>query len=141
MLVSPANISGVLRFTPRRFSDARGLFSESWNKRTLEKARVFLPNFVQDNHSLSRQVATAGGLHYQAPPDAQGKLVRCGLGRIFDVAVYARVKSPTYGHWHGEELSCDNGALLWIPAGFLLGFMTLEPESEIIYKCTDHCAP
>lgn len=140
MRVSPTNISGVLRLTPRQLSDARGVFSESWNKRTLEKVGVFLPDFVQDNHSLSNRVGTVRGLHYQAPPHAQGKLVRCGRGRIFDVAVDARVKSPTYGHWYGEELSFENGAQLWIPAGCLHGFMTLEPESEIIYKCTDYYA-
>ena len=73
-------LPGVLRLTPRRFGDARGFFSESWNKRTLEEAGVHLPDFVQDNHSLSDQVGTVRGLHYQAPPHAQGKLVRCGRG-------------------------------------------------------------
>lgn len=141
MQVDLTGITGVLRLTPRRFGDSRGFFSESWNQRTLEEAGVFLPAFVQDNHSLSRQVGTVRGLHYQSPPHAQGKLVRCGQGRIFDVAVDARVGSPTFGAWHGEELSLDNGVQLWIPAGFLHGFMTLEPDSEIVYKCTAHYAP
>ena len=132
MLVSPTNFSGILRFISRRFGDARGHFSESWNKRTLEEAGVFLPDFVQDNHSLSSQVGTMRGLYYEAPPYAQGKLVRCGRGRIFDVAVDARMKSPTYGSWYGEELSFENGAQLWITAGVLHGFITLEPESEMI---------
>lgn len=98
-------------------------------------------DFVQDNHSLSRDVATIRGLHFQAPPHAQGKLVRCGRGTLFDVAVDVRKGSPTYGQWLGEELSFDNGKQLWIPAGFLHGFVTREPDTEIIYKCTDHYAP
>lgn len=141
MEIVATRLAGVLRLTPRRFGDSRGFFSEIWNKRTLEDAGVHLPDFVQDNHSLSSQVGTVRGLHYQAPPHAQGKLVRCGRGRIFDVAVDARVGSPAYGKWHGEELSFENGAQLWIPAGFLHGFVTLEPGSEIIYKCTDYYAP
>jgi dTDP-4-dehydrorhamnose 3,5-epimerase len=96
---------------------------------------------VQDNHSLSSQVGTVRGLHYQSPPHAQAKLVRCGRGRIFDVAVDVRSGSATYGQWFGVELSFENGKQLMIPAGFLHGFMTLEPDSEIIYKCTDFYAP
>ncbi|MFG6581122.1 dTDP-4-dehydrorhamnose 3,5-epimerase [Sulfitobacter sp. 1A13191] len=140
MLVEKTNIAGVLRLTPRRFGDARGFFSESWNRQTLEIAGVKLPEFVQDNHSLSHKVGTVRGLHYQAPPHAQGKLVRCGRGRIYDVAVDVRVGSPTFGHWHGEELSFENGRQLWVPAGFLHGFMTLDPDSEIVYKCTGYYA-
>ncbi len=124
--------------TPARHGDARGFFSESWNRRTLRQAGVDLPEFVQDNHSLSRQAGTVRGLHYQAPPHAQGKLVRCGRGRLFDVAVDAREGSPTYGQWFGAELSFENGRQLWIPAGFLHGFVTREPDSEIVYKCTAH---
>jgi len=134
-------LSGVLILTPRRFDDARGFFSESWNRRTLEGLGLRLPEFVQDNHSLSAQAGTLRGLHYQSPPHAQGKLVRCGRGRLFDVAVDIRKGSPTYGRWIGEELSFDNGRQLWIPAGFLHGFVTREPDTEIIYKCTDHHAP
>eukprot|EP00003_Mantamonas_plastica_P019760 TRINITY_DN32104_c0_g1_i1.p1 TRINITY_DN32104_c0_g1~~TRINITY_DN32104_c0_g1_i1.p1 ORF type:complete len:188 (-),score=17.43 TRINITY_DN32104_c0_g1_i1:65-628(-) len=134
-------LQDVLRITPPRFGDHRGLFSESWNKTRLADAGLVLPEFVQDNHSLSREVGTVRGLHFQSPPHAQGKLVRCGRGRIFDVAVDVRKGSPSYGQWHGEELSFDNGVQLWIPAGFLHGFMTLEPDSEIVYKCTDHYSP
>lgn len=141
MMVEKTNLQGVLILTPKRFGDHRGFFSESWNRKTLEAEGVHLPEFVQDNHSLSREVGTVRGLHFQSPPHAQGKLVRCGRGRIFDVAVDARKGSPTYGQWVGEELSFENGRQLWIPAGFLHGFMTLEPESEIVYKCTDHYAP
>jgi dTDP-4-dehydrorhamnose 3,5-epimerase len=134
-------LPGVLVLTPRRFGDERGFFSESWNRRTLSQAGLDLPEFVQDNHSLSRRVGTVRGLHYQSPPHAQGKLVRCGRGRLFDVAVDARRSSPTYGQWVGEELSFENGRQLWIPAGFLHGFVTREPDTEIVYKCTDHYDP
>ncbi|MTH80337.1 dTDP-4-dehydrorhamnose 3,5-epimerase [Paracoccus aestuariivivens] len=126
---------------PRRFGDSRGFFSESWNRKTLREAGVELPEFVQDNHSMSSTVGTLRGLHFQSPPHAQGKLVRCGRGRLFDVAVDIRKGSPTYGKWVGEELSFENGRQLWIPAGFLHGFVTREPDTEICYKCTDHYAP
>lgn len=141
MQIEETTLSCVLILTPRRFGDHRGFFSESWNRRTLAEAGVTLPEFVQDNHSMSAQTGTVRGLHFQSPPHAQGKLVRCGRGAIFDVAVDARRGSPTYGQWFGLELSYDNGKQLWIPAGFLHGFMTLQPDSEIIYKCTDHYAP
>ncbi len=97
--------------------------------------------WVQDNHSLSSQVGTVRGLHFQAPPHAQDKLVRCGRGALFDVAVDIRRGSPTYGQWVGYELSFENGRQLLIPKGFLHGFATLQPETEIIYKCSDYYAP
>jgi len=140
MLIETTSLPGVLRLTPKRFGDARGFFAETWNKRALSEAGLDL-DFVQDNHSLSAQVGTVRGLHFQAPPDAQGKLVRCGRGAIFDVAVDIRKGSPTYGHWLGEELSFENGVMLWVPAGFAHGFMTRQPDSEIIYKCTNYYAP
>lgn len=141
MKIEKTPLPGVLVLTPRRFGDDRGFFSETWNRRTLENAGVHLPDFVQDNHSISREVGTLRGLHYQAPPHAQGKLVRCGRGRLFDVAVDARRGSPTYGQWFGLELSFENGHQLWIPAGFLHGFVTREPDTEVVYKCTDYYAP
>jgi dTDP-4-dehydrorhamnose 3,5-epimerase len=98
-------------------------------------------DFVQDNHSLSAQAGTVRGLHYQAPPHAQDKLVRCGRGRLFDVAVDVRRGSPAYGRWWGTELSFENGRQLLVPKGFLHGFMTLEPDTEIVYKCSDYYAP
>ncbi|WP_417242622.1 dTDP-4-dehydrorhamnose 3,5-epimerase [Celeribacter sp.] len=140
-MISTTAIKDVLMLTPRRFGDHRGFFCESWNAATLEAQGVHLPAFVQDNHSLSHEAGTVRGLHFQSPPHAQGKLVRCGRGAIFDVAVDVRKGSPDYGKWVGETLSFENGKQLWIPAGFLHGFMTLEPDSEIIYKCTDHYAP
>lgn len=141
MQIDETPLAGVLILTPRRFADDRGFFSESWNRKTLRAAGLDLPEFVQDNHSLSHQPGTIRGLHYQAPPHAQGKLVRCGRGRLFDVAVDVRRGSPTYGHWFGAELSFENGRQLWIPAGFLHGFITREPDTEVVYKCTDHYAP
>lgn len=141
MLVETTPIADLLLLTPRRHGDARGFFAESWNRRTLEQAGVHLPEFVQDNHSLSAQPGTVRGLHFQAPPHAQGKLVRCGRGRLYDVAVDARRSSPTYGRWFGVELSADCGRQIWIPAGFLHGFVTREADTEIIYKCTAHYAP
>lgn len=98
-------------------------------------------DFVQDNHSVSHDVGTIRGLHFQSPPNAQGKLVRCGNGRLFDVAADIRKGSSTFGDWVGVELSSENGKQLLIPAGFLHGFVTLEPDTEIIYKCTDYYAP
>lgn len=141
MDITETALPGVVLLTPRRFGDARGWFSESWNRRTLREAGLDLPDFVQDNHSFSQARGTIRGLHYQAPPQAQGKLVRCGRGRLLDVAVDARRGSPRYGDWIAEELSAENGRQLWIPAGFLHGFVTLEEETEILYKCTAHYAP
>jgi len=139
--IKETSIPEVLRLTPRRFGDARGWFSESWNRKTLVAAGIDLPEFVQDNHSFSSAMHTVRGLHYQSPPHAQGKLVRCSRGRLLDVAVDVRRGSPTYGHWVTEELSAENGCQLWVPVGFLHGFATLEADTEISYKCTDHYAP
>lgn len=141
MKIEQTKLAGVLILTPRRFEDERGFFSESWNRKTLRAAGLELPEFVQDNHSLSHAPGTLRGLHYQSPPHAQGKLVRCGRGRLYDVAVNVRRGSPTYGQWMGVELSFANGRQLWIPAGFLHGFVTCEVDTEIIYKCTDHYSP
>ena len=133
-------LTGVLLITPRRFGDPRGFFSESWNEaRMAENGLNF--NFVQDNHSLSAQVGTVRGLHFQSPPHAQDKLVRCGRGALFDVAVDIRTGSPTYGQWVGYELSAENGRQLLVPKGFLHGFVTREPDTEICYKCTEYYAP
>jgi dTDP-4-dehydrorhamnose 3,5-epimerase len=140
MQIEETGLSGLKILTPRRFGDARGFFSESWNKRVLA-AHGLDYDFVQDNHSVSAAVNTVRGLHYQAPPHAQAKLVRCGRGRFFDVAVDVRAGSPTFGKWFGVELSFGNGRQLLVPAGFLHGFATREPDTEIIYKCTDYYEP
>jgi dTDP-4-dehydrorhamnose 3,5-epimerase len=136
--ISPSTLNGVHIITPSRFGDERGFFSECWNKKALEEQGLDLPEFVQDNHSLSSKAGTLRGLHFQAPPHAQGKLVRCGQGALFDVAVDIRTGSPQYGHWFGTELSAKNGQQLWVPAGFLHGFITLQDNTEVLYKCTDY---
>lgn len=98
-------------------------------------------DFVQDNHSVSRDVNTLRGLHFQSSPHAQIKLVRCGRGALFDVAVDIRHGSPTYGEWVGVDLTAQNGKQLLIPAGFLHGFITRAPDTEIVYKCSDYYVP
>ena len=133
-------LPGVVVLTPARFGDSRGFFSESWNRKRMAEAGFDI-DFVQDNHSLSAQAGTVRGLHFQAPPRAQAKLVRCGRGRLFDVAVDIRRGSPTYGRWCGVELSFENGRQLLVPEGFLHGFVTRTPDTEIIYKCSDYYAP
>ncbi|MDU8913998.1 dTDP-4-dehydrorhamnose 3,5-epimerase [Aestuariicoccus sp. MJ-SS9] len=140
MEVTPTSIADVLILTPRRFGDARGFFSETWNAKRMREAGLDL-EFVQDNQSLSEKIGTLRGLHFQSPPHAQGKLVRCGHGALYDVAVDIRVGSPTYGQWVGVELTAENGRQLWIPTGFLHGFVTREPDTEILYKCTDFYTP
>ncbi len=140
MQIEDTKLSGVKILTPARFGDHRGFFSESWNKARMEAAGLG-HDFVQDNHSLSHEVGTIRGLHFQSPPHAQAKLVRCGRGCLFDVAVDIRKNSPTFGQWIGVELSFENGKQLLIPEGFLHGFVTREPNTEIIYKCSDYYAP
>ncbi|MEO1362206.1 MAG: dTDP-4-dehydrorhamnose 3,5-epimerase [Pseudomonadota bacterium] len=137
MKITQTALPGVLLLHPRRFEDPRGFFSESWNRQTLA-AQGISTDFVQDNHSLSKATGTVRGLHFQAPPHAQAKLVRCGRGSLFDVAVDIRKGSPTYGQWVGYELSFDNGLQLLIPEGFAHGFVTRAPDTEIIYKCSGY---
>ncbi len=140
MQIEETALPGVLILTPRRFGDDRGYFSEVWNRETLRRQGIDI-DFVQDNHSLSRSAGTVRGLHYQSPPHAQDKLVRCGAGVIFDVTVDARRGSPTYGKWVGVELSAENGRQILVPRGFLHGFVTRAPNSELLYKCSDVYAP
>lgn len=140
MRASRTKIPGVLSIAIDRYDDGRGYFAETYSQRTFVKAGV-LAVFVQDNHSLSRCSGTVRGLHFQAPPHAQAKLVRCGRGSLFDVAVDLRSGSPTFGQWHGEVLSFENGRQLYIPDGFAHGFMTLEGDTEIVYKCSDFYMP
>ena len=138
--VTPTQLPGVLLICPPRFGDTRGFFSESWNRQKMLSHGIDI-DFVQDNHSVSAAVNTVRGLHFQAPPHAQAKLVRCGRGALFDVAVDIRKGSPTFGHWVGYELTAENGLQLLIPEGFLHGFATRVPDTEIIYKCSDYYAP
>lgn len=129
-------MAGVRLLKPRRFGDDRGWFMETYSVAKAKEAGID-DAFVQDNHSLSRQVGTVRGLHFQVPPVAQGKLVRCTAGRILDVAVDVRRGSPTYGRHVAAELSARNGHQLWVPIGFAHGFVTLEPDTEVVYKVTD----
>ena len=140
MQIEQTTLEGVLILTPQRHGDARGFFSESWNKARMEAAGLNF-DFVQDNHSVSATVGTLRGLHYQSPPHAQAKLVRCGRGALWDVAVDFRAGSPTFGQWFGVDLTPENGRQLLIPAEFLHGFVTRASDTEIIYKCTDYYSP
>lgn len=140
MKIEETALAGVLILTPARFGDDRGWFSETWNAARMAAAGLDFA-FVQDNHSRSAAVGTLRGLHYQRPPHAQDKLVRCTAGAILDVAVDIRRGSPTYGKWVGVELSAANGRQLLVPKGFLHGFVTREADTEVQYKCTDLYAP
>ncbi len=133
-------VNPVRLLQPRRFGDDRGWFSETFKEREFSELGG-LGRFVQDNHSLSRAVGTLRGIHFQTPPHAQDKLVRCLRGRIFDIAVDLRGGSPTFGQWVGAELSAENGKQLFVPVGFGHAFLTLEPDAEVIYKVTDYYAP
>jgi len=135
-LVKKTFIDNVVIITPKRYTDDRGFFSETYNARALLDSG-FNQNFVQDNHSLSLEKGTVRGLHYQSPPAAQAKLVRVSRGAVFDIAVDIRVGSPTFGKHVKELLSAENGVQLFVPEGFLHGFITLEPETEVHYKVTD----
>ncbi|GAB0116242.1 dTDP-4-dehydrorhamnose 3,5-epimerase [Acidisoma sp. 7E03] len=136
MKVEKLAIPEVLLITPPKFGDARGFFSETFNAKKLQEATGIAGPFVQDNHSLSVPRGVIRGLHCQLAPFIQGKLVRCVRGAIWDVAVDARVGSPTFGKWVAAELSAENWQQLWIPGGFVHGFCTLEPNTEVVYKVT-----
>lgn len=140
MKIERTDLPGLIVLEPRRFSDARGWFTETWNAARMTEAGLDVP-FVQDNHSLSAKKGTLRGLHYQAPPHAQAKLVRCSRGAIMDVAVDFRKGSPTFGKWTSVELSAENGRQFFVPAGFLHGFLTLCDDTEVQYKCSDFYAP
>lgn len=140
MQIEQTALQGVLVLTPQRFGDDRGWFSETWNAHRMAAAGLDI-NFVQDNHSMSGAAGTLRGLHYQRPPHAQDKLVRCTRGAIFDVTVDIRRGSPTYGQWVGVDLTAENGKQLLVPKGFLHGFVTRTPNTEVQYKCSDVYAP
>ena len=141
--ISNANgqiIEGPLLIKPNVFKDERGFFMESWNsndwKSIIEKSKQEFNLFLQDNHSQS-SIGVLRGLHYQLNPYAQGKLVRCISGEIFDVAVDIRINSPTFGKYVGEFLSSENYLQLWIPEGFAHGFLTISEKAEVVYKTTN----
>ncbi len=131
-------LSGIILITPKRFKDSRGFFMETFRQDLFEHATGQPTPFVQDNHSYSAAPHTVRGLHYQSPPHAQGKLVRCVRGAILDIAVDMRTNSPTYGQHVKAELSAENAAQLWIPPGFLHGFITKFADTEVAYKCTGY---
>ena len=133
MKVVETALPGVLIIEPRVFGDARGFFMETWNALAFAEAGLDLA-FVQDNHSRS-QKGVLRGLHFQNP-FPQGKLVRVARGAVFDVAVDLRWSSPYFGKWFGVELSAENQRMLWVPEGFAHGFLTLEDDTDFLYKCT-----
>ena len=133
MQFEPLALSGLLLLRPARHGDARGWFSEVWRRDQWEAAGV-TADFVQDNQSFSAQQGTVRGLHFQLPPFAQAKLVRCVAGRVLDVAVDIRRSSPTFGQAVAVELTAEGGEQLFIPAGFAHGFCTLEPNTSLAYK-------
>ncbi len=140
MKVETFQIEGPLLIHAEAFADGRGSFRETWNRRGFLDHGIDL-DFVQDNLSCSRLPGTVRGLHFQAPPHAQAKLVRVSRGRILDVAVDFRRGSPSFGKWIGVELSAADGCQLLVPAGFLHGFVTREPDTEVVYKCSAYYAP
>ena len=140
MQIDPTALPEVLILTPRRFGDARGWFMVTYNAARMAEAGIDIA-WVQDNQSFSAVKGTLRGLHYQRPPHAQDKLVRCSRGAILDVAVDFRAGSPRFGQWVGVELSAENGRQLLVPKGFLHGFVTLTDDTEVQYKCSDVYAP
>ena len=137
MNVIDAPLKGLHVFEPEFFEDDRGFFFESWNRRRFSEETGLDVGFVQDNHSRSAKDVLRG-IHYQVLPHAQGKLVRCGHGRVWDVAVDLRRSSPTFAQWYGLELSAENKKQLWIPEGFGHGFIALTDGAELLYKTTDY---
>jgi len=132
-------IKDLVVIEPKVFGDARGFFFESFNQRMFEELTGFTGDFVQDNHSRS-QKGVLRGLHYQIR-QPQGKLVRVVAGSVFDVAVDVRRSSPTFGKWHGVELTSENKRMLWIPPGFAHGFLVTSGSADFLYKTTDYWAP
>lgn len=140
MNVIKTDIPDVLIFEPKVLGDDRGFFFESFSQKVFEEAVGRKVEFVQDNHSKSSK-GVLRGLHYQLEPHAQGKLVRCVAGEVFDVAVDIRKSSPTFGKWVGVNLSAENKRQLWIPEGFAHGFLVVSDMAEFVYKTTNYYHP
>lgn len=140
MNVIKTDIPDVLIFEPKVFGDDRGFFFESFSQKVFEEAVGRKVEFVQDNHSKSCK-GVLRGLHYQLEPYAQGKLVRCVAGEVFDVAVDIRKSSPTFGKWVGVNLSAENKRQLWIPEGLAHGFLVISDMAEFVYKTTNYYHP
>jgi dTDP-4-dehydrorhamnose 3,5-epimerase len=133
--IEALEIADVKLITPLRFKDPRGFFSETWKQGTFAEAGIAGP-FIQDNHAVSTGAGVLRGLHCQIGANAQGKLIRCTKGAIYDVAVDVRFGSPTFGRYVGMEISAENWAQIWVPVGFLHAYCTLTEETEVIYKVT-----
>ncbi len=138
MNVIPCDIEGPLIIEPKLFGDARGFFLESWNAASFAQIGLNV-TFVQDNHSRS-QKGVLRGMHFQNPAP-QGKLVRVVSGAVFDAIVDLRRSSPTFGQWTGVTLSAENKRMFWVPEGFAHGFLTLEDDTDFLYKCTSAYLP
>lgn len=140
MKITELNLKGLKLIEPKKHGDERGFFSEVYHEGSLA-AEGFSETFMQDNHAYSKDAYVLRGLHYQSPPFAQDKLVRVIRGAIWDVAVDIRKDSPTYGQWAAAELSAENFKQLLVPKGFAHGYLTLTPDSEVLYKVTNPYAP
>lgn len=140
MDIQKTEIDGLLIFTPRKFEDERGYFFESFNQREFNELIGREVIFVQDNESCSHKNVLRG-LHFQSVPFEQGKLVRVARGAVIDIAVDIRKNSKTFGKWHSELLSAENGKQMWIPEGFAHGFISLEDNTQFLYKCTNYYSP
>ena len=140
MQVEHLNIPDVRLLSPRKHGDRRGFFSETYNKKAFAALGIYI-DFVQDNHSYSADKGTVRGLHFQTPPFAQDKLVRVARGSVFDIAVDLRQGSSSYGRHVSAVLSADAWNQILVPIGFAHGFMTLEPDTEVIYKVSNYYAP
>ena len=138
--VQPTSLPGVFTIATRWFGDDRGQFTETYNRKRWQDAGISA-DFIQDNHVHSRQTGTVRALHFQRPPMAQAKLVRVTKGSVWDVAVDVRQGSPTFGQWVGVELSAENRLQLFVPAGFAHGYVTLEPDTEFLYKVDGYYSP
>ena len=138
--VRPLELEGLVEIRPNRFSDERGFFSEVWREDAMAEAGIDV-HFVQDNHSFSKARGVLRGMHFQSPPAAQEKLVRVSRGAVFDVAVDVRPGSASYGRWAGLVLSAQEWNQLFIPKGFAHGFVTLEDDTEVMYKVSAVYAP